>query len=234
MPPATAEQCQCRLRKGARPTIDERNTNVKARTPTATRLALTATVVAALTLLTPAAASAHARVSPAVSVKGELQLYSLAVPTEKENATTSKIVMTVPSGFGIDSFAPPPPGWTQQVHQTGSGQNAVVTQVTWTGGKTPTGQDSLFQFLAQPASAKTYTFLVQQTYSDGSIVNWSGSESSDAPAPTIAVKDSLGGSSGTSTLTIAALIVAVLALVAAGIALVGRGRGGSGGGRPLA
>jgi uncharacterized protein YcnI len=234
MPPATAEQCQCRLRKGARPTIDERNTNVKARTPTATRLALTATVVAALTLLTPAAASAHARVSPAVSVKGELQLYSLAVPTEKENATTSKVVMTVPSGFGIDSFAPPPPGWTQQVHQTGSGQDAVVTQVTWTGGKTPTGQDSLFQFLAQPASAKTYTFLVQQTYSDGSIVNWSGSESSDAPAPTIAVKDSLGGSSGTSTLTIAALIVAVLALVAAGIALVGRGRGGSGGGRPLA
>jgi uncharacterized protein YcnI len=222
------------LRNGARPTIDERNTNVKARTPTATRLALTASVVAALTLLTPAAASAHARVSPAVSVKGELQLYSLAVPTEKENATTSKIVMTVPSGFGIDSFAPPPPGWTQQVHQTGSGQNAVVTQVTWTGGKTPTGQDSLFQFLAQPASAKTYTFLVQQTYSDGSIVNWSGSESSDAPAPTIAVKDSLGGSSGTSTLTIAALIVAVLALVAAGIALVGRGRGGGGGGRPLA
>ncbi len=207
---------------------------MKARTPTATRLALTASVVAALTLLTPAAASAHARVSPAVSVKGELQLYSLAVPTEKENATTSKVVMTVPSGFGIDSFVPPPPGWTQQVHQTGSGENAVVTQVTWTGGKTPTGQDSLFQFLAQPASAKTYTFLVQQTYSDGSIVNWSGSESSDAPAPTIAVEDSLGGSSGTSALTIAALIVAVLALVAAGIALVGRGRGGSGGGRPLA
>ena len=65
--------------------------------------------------------------------------------------------------------------------------------MTWTGGKTPTGEDSLFQFLAQPASAKTYTFLVQQTYSDGSIVNWSGSESSDAPAPTIEVKDSLGG-----------------------------------------
>jgi len=222
------------LAQRRRPTIDERNTNVKARTPTATRLALTASAVAALALLAPAAASAHARVSPAVSVKGELQLYSLAVPTEKENATTSKVVMTVPSGFGIDSFVPPPPGWTQQVRQTGSGEEAVVTQVTWTGGKTPTGQDSLFQFLAQPASAKTYTFLVQQTYSDGSIVNWSGSESSDAPAPTIEVKDSLGGSSGTSALTIAALIVAVLALAAAGTALVGRGRGGGGGGRPLA
>jgi uncharacterized protein YcnI len=207
---------------------------VKATSLIAARLARTAPVVAAVALLVPAAASAHARVSPAVSVKGELQLYSLAVPTEKEGLTTSKIVMTVPSGFGIDSFVPPPTGWTQQVKQTGSGEEAVVTQVTWTGGKTPTGQDSLFQFLAQPASAKAYTFQVQQTYSDGSIVNWAGPESSDAPAPTIEAKDSLGGSSGTSALTVVALVVAVLALVAAGIALVGRGRGGSGEGRPLA
>lgn len=204
---------------------------MKARPP----IALTVSIVAAaVVLLAPAAASAHARVSPAVSVKGELQLYSLAVPTEKSNATTTKVVMTVPSGFGIDSFVPPPPGWTQHVRQSGSGDNSVVTEVTWTGGRTPTGQDSLFQFLAQPTSAKTYTFLVQQTYSDGSIVNWSGSETSDAPAPTIEVKDSLGGSSGLSTLTIVAVVVAVLALVAAAFALIGGGRGGSGEGRPLA
>ena len=88
---------------------------MKARSPIATRLVLTASIVAAVALLVPAAASAHARVSPAVSVKGELQLYSLAVPTEKEDATTTKVVMTVPSGFGIDSFVPPPPGWTQHV-----------------------------------------------------------------------------------------------------------------------
>jgi uncharacterized protein YcnI len=187
--------------------------------------------VTGVSLLAPALASAHARISPAVSVSGELQLYSLAVPTEKEGLTTSKIVMTVPSGFGIDSFAPPPAGWHQSVQQTGSGDNAVVTKVTWTGGKTPTDEDSLFQFLAQPASAKTYTFQVQQTYSDGSIVNWAGSESSDAPAPTIAVKDSLGGGSGISALSIAALIIAVLALVAAALALVGRGGQK---GRPLA
>jgi uncharacterized protein YcnI len=60
------------------------------------------------------AAFAHARVSPPVSLAKELHLYSLAVPTEKANLTTTKIVMTVPKGFGIDSFAserqsPPPP-----------------------------------------------------------------------------------------------------------------------------
>ena len=54
--------------------------------------------------IAPALASAHARVSPAVSLSGKLQLYSLAVPTEKEGLTTSKIVLTVPNGFGIDSF----------------------------------------------------------------------------------------------------------------------------------
>ncbi len=184
------------------------------------RFARAAVVVATACLLVPAVASAHARVSPAVSLAGKLQLYSLAVPTEKSGLTTTKIVMTVPAGFGIDSFVPPPPGWQMSQATTGSGNNAVVTQVTWTGGKTPTGEDSLFQFLAQPASAKTYTFQVQQTYSDGSIVDWAGPESSAAPAPTIDAANSLGGG-GTSTLTIVALIVGALGLLAGGFSLIG-------------
>jgi uncharacterized protein YcnI len=180
----------------------------------------------------PAMALAHARVSPAVSLSGELQLYSLAVPTEKSNAATVKIVLTVPSGFGIDSFVPPPAGWTQSVRSTGSGDAAVVQQVTWSGGRTPTGQDSLFQFLAQPSKPGTYTFNVQQTYSDGSIVEWTGPESGASPAPTIEAASSLSsGGGGTSTLTIVALVVGVLGLAAGGFALLGgRGSGGEGGG----
>ena len=179
---------------------------------------------AAITLTVPAVASAHAEISPTASLSGKLQLYSLAVPTEKEGLTTTKIVMTVPNGFGIDSFVPPQTACTQQVQQTGSGNSAVITKVTWTGGKTPTGEDSLFQFLAQPASATTYTFQVQQTYSDGSIVNWAGPESSDAPAPTIDAVSSLGGG-GSAVLPIIALIVGLLGLLAGGFALVSRGGG---------
>lgn len=186
------------------------------------RIVWAITVAGALALIVPAVAAAHARVSPAVSVSGKLQLYSLAVPTEKSGLTTSQIVMTVPSGFGIDSFAPPPSGWKMQVAQTGSGNGATITKVTWTGGHTPTGEDSLFQFLAQPASAHSYTLPVQQTYSDGSIVNWSGPESAAAPAPTIDVVSSLGGS-GVSTLTIIALVIGVLGLLAGGFALVSGG-----------
>ena len=194
---------------------------MKIRTSRARALSIALGAIALLAIA-PAAASAHAEISPKVSLSGKLQLYSLAVPTEKEGLTTTKLVMTVPNGFGIDSFVPPPAGWAQQVQQTGSGNNAVITKVTWTGGKTPTGQDSLFQFLAQPASVKTYTFQVQQTYSDGSIVNWAGSESSDSPAPTIEAKSSLGGG-GSSTLSIIALIIGVLGLLAGAFALVSRG-----------
>jgi uncharacterized protein YcnI len=193
---------------------------------TTIRVALVAVIAAAV----PAAASAHARISPAVSLTNELQLYSLAVPTEKDNVTTAKIVLTLPSGFAIDSFVPSP-GWQRVLQQTGSGNNAVIQKVTWMGGHVPTGEDSLFQFLAQPSSSQTYKFTVQQTYSDGSIVNWAGAESSDSPAPTIEVKSSLGGG-GVSVLTIIALIVGVLGLLAGAFALASGGRGG--GRRPLA
>lgn len=181
-----------------------------------------AAAVMGVGLVAAAPAAAHARISPPVSLAGKLQLYSLAVPTEKSGLTTTKLVMTVPAGFGIDSFVPPPAPWRVQLTQTGSGDNAVITQVTLTGGHTPTGEDTLFQFLAQPASAKTYTFKVQQTYSDGSIVDWAGPESSDAPAPTIEAKDSLGGG-GVSVLTIIALVVGALGLLAGGFALLSGG-----------
>lgn len=194
------------------------NVNLAAR-----RAVLAAVVATAAGLLAPAVASAHARISPPVSVAGKLQLYSLAVPTEKAGLTTTKLVMTVPSGFGIDSFVPPAAPWRVQLAQTGSGDNAVITNVTLVGGNTPTGEDTLFQFLAQPASATTYTFQVQQTYSDGSIVDWAGPESSAAPAPTLDVKDSLGGG-GVSILTIVALVLGALGVLVGGFALLGGSR----------
>jgi uncharacterized protein YcnI len=177
--------------------------------------------VLAAALVWASAASAHARVSPPVSVSGELQLYSLAVPTEKEGATTTKIVLTVPSGFGIDSFVPSP-GWQRTLEQTGKGEDAVVQKVTWQGGATPTEEDSLFQFLAQPAHTGTYTFQVQQTYSDGTIVNWADAETGENPAPTIEAKSSLGGGGGSTILTIVALVLGALGVLVGGIALLSK------------
>src|SRR5439155_17176574 len=165
-------------------------------------------------------ALAHAEVSPSVALAKSLQLFSLAVPTEKENATTTKVEMTPPSGFSIDSFVPAP-GWKREAQTTGSGENTTVEKVTWSGGKVPTEEASMFQFLASTDAAKTYTFKVRQTYSDGTVVDWAGPESSDTPAPTIEAKASLSGG-GSNTLGIVALALALLALVAAVAGLVGR------------
>lgn len=183
-------------------------------------------VVAGLVVV--AAASAHAIVSPPVAANGKLQQFTLSVPTEEEGATTTTIELTVPAGFAIDSFEPAPSGWTQRVQSTGSGESAVVQKVTWSGGSTPTDQDSVFRFNASTSGAKTYTFDVRQTYSSGKVVDWSGPESSDTPAPTVEAVSSLGGG-GTSTLTIVALALAGVALLVAVAGLLGRREG-----RPLA
>lgn len=173
-----------------------------------------------LTGLLAAQASAHAEIGPPTVEKGALQVFTVAVPTEDANATTTQIVLTVPAGFSIDSFEAEP-GWKRSVQSTGSGEAAVIQKVTWTGGKTPTGEDSVFRFLGQPAKSGDYTFGVQQTYSSGKIVDWSGAESSDSPAPVVKAVSSIGGGGSSSTLGVIALIVAALALVLGLVGLAG-------------
>jgi len=185
------------------------------------KLVVSVGLASAVSLVVAAAASAHATMSPPVAKDTVLQQFTLSVPTEKEGLTTTKIELNVPSSFAIDSFEPPPAGWTQNTQATGSGEEAVVQKVTWSGGHTPTGQDSVFRFNASIPKSGTVTFTVRQTYSDGSVVDWNGPESSDTPAPRIESVGSLGGGGGTSTLSIVALVLGAAALVVAIIALVG-------------
>ena len=178
------------------------------------------TGAALVTFLTvTSSAFAHASLSPPVAETGVLQQFTLAVPTEKAGATTTEIQLTVPSGVAIDSFEPEP-GWKRTVSASGSGDAAIVNTVTWSGGATPTDEDSVFRFQATLiGGSKTYTFGVRQTYSDGSVVEWTGAESSDAPSPVIKGVSSIGGSSS-STLGLIAIVVAVVALLLAGASLL--------------
>jgi uncharacterized protein YcnI len=182
---------------------------------------------AAAALVATASAFAHAEISPAVALSGTGQLFTLAVPTEKEGITTTKIELSPPSGFSIDSFVPSP-GWQRDVQETGSGEDVQIQSVTWSGGSVPTEEDALFQFVASGDSAQTYSFKVRQTYSDGTVVDWVGPESSDTPAPVVELKSSLGGG-GSDTLAIVAIVVGAVALVVAVFALLARS-----GGRTLA
>ena len=172
------------------------------------RIALGA-LVALAALVTAAAASAHAIVSPAVALDKKLQQFTLSVPTEKANLFTTEIELTLPKGFAIDSYEPSP-GWKRAANSS---------TITWTGGHVPTEEDAVFRFNASTSGAKTYVFDVRQTYSDGSLVDWNGPESSDNPAPRVEGIGSFGG--GTSVLSIVALVVGALGLLVGGLALVG-------------
>jgi uncharacterized protein YcnI len=186
---------------------------------------LTALFAVAAALVAAAPAAAHSHLSPPVILSGTEQVITLSVPTETEDANTTRVELTPPPGFRIGGFTPAP-GWNRHVEQTGSGEDTLITKVTWDGGKVPPEESATFQFLGEADSSQTYTFSVRQTYSDGTVEDWSGPEDSDTPAPTIEVADSLGGGGGgSSTLAVIALVVGVLALAAAIAALVaGSGR----------
>jgi uncharacterized protein YcnI len=183
-------------------------------------------LVALAALALAASAFAHAHLSPSIVPTEESQVFTVAVPTEKEDATTTKVELTPPDGFSIDSFIPAA-GWKRNVDQTGSGEDAVITKVTWDGGSVPTGEATGFQFLGRADSSKTYAFNVRQTYSDGSVVDWNGDASSDAPAPTVEATSSFGGGGGSSTLAIVALVVGAVGVVLGGVALAARAGGRS-------
>jgi periplasmic copper chaperone A len=172
---------------------------------------MTAAATGALALVP--AAFGHPTMSPPVAKARVLQQFTLAVPTEEEGATTRSVELFVPQGFDIDSFEPSP-GWTR---------SEDPDSYTWAGGRVPTDEDAVFRFNASLDSSKTYTFKVRQAYSNGKIVNWTGSESSDTPAPRVEGVSSLGGG-GTSTLAIIALIVGAVGVLIGIAGLATRGR----------
>src|SRR5919202_3740545 len=112
-----------------------------------TRYLVAGALAAGIALAVSSGAWAHAEVTPAVVVSKHADEFGLLVPTEKENATTTSVELTVPSGFAIDSFVPAP-GWKRTEQTQGSGEEAIVQKVTWSGGQVPTGEDAAFPFLA--------------------------------------------------------------------------------------
>jgi uncharacterized protein YcnI len=181
---------------------------------------LTLCVVGALTIA--ATALAHAGISPPVVVAKKGQEFTITVPTEGAGHTTSSVEVTPPSGFTVFGFSATP-GWKRDVQQTGSGEEAVVEKITWSGGSVPEGEYGAFRFTGMADSSGTYAWKVRQTYSDGEVADWSGPEGSDEPAPILEAVSSVGGGSS-STWTIVALIAAIVALLIAVGGLAAKGR----------
>jgi uncharacterized protein YcnI len=159
-------------------------------------------------------AFAHAHVYPDAVAAGHDQLLQLAVPNEKDNASTTQISMTVPSGFEVENAAVVA-GWTT----TTTGDT-----ITWKG-KLDGKQLALLPFTGSAKKDGDYTFNVSQTYSDGSVVTWAGAADSDTPAVVVAVGAAHDGavashSDSSKTIAIIALVVGALGLLVGGAGLV--------------
>jgi periplasmic copper chaperone A len=179
-------------------------------------------LVAALALAP--SAFAHAELFPNEIPSGDGYLLSLAVPNEKDNASTTQIELTVPADFDLENVAPVA-GWAVSVagrHKV-NGELAGGDSITWKG-KLNGSELAVLPFVGVPKKAGQYAFTVRQTYSDGSVVLWNGDESSDTPAAHVtasAEQSSPGSGSGSSkTVAIIALIVGGLALVVGAAGLV--------------
>src|SRR3954466_12221805 len=152
-------------------------------------------------LIAPAAANAHVTLQPNSGTAGSYTRLDVRVPTERDDASTRKVVLQFPDGFASASYEPVP-GWTVKVAkkqfatpiETDDGQiTEGVDTVTWTADSErdaiPPGAFRDFGLSVQiPGKAgDTLTFKALQTYTGGEVVRWIGAEGSDNPAPTVAV-----------------------------------------------
>jgi uncharacterized protein len=164
-----------------------------------------ATAVAALAA--PAAAQAHVTLQPSSAPAGSFSVLDVRVPTERDNATTTKIDVQFPAGFASARYEPKP-GWKVRIVkkrlatpiQTDDGPiTEGVSRMVWTrtsksGGIKPN------EFVDFPISVQIpgkagdkLTFKALQTYSNGEVVRWIGAPGSDEPAPQVTVTGAQAG-----------------------------------------
>ena len=78
--------------------------------PSASRRVLVVLACSALALVLTSAAAAHSSISPPIAKAKTLQQFTLEVQAEKENARTTRVEVTFPDGFNVETF-PATLGW---------------------------------------------------------------------------------------------------------------------------
>jgi uncharacterized protein YcnI len=161
---------------------------------------LLAAALVALLALAPAAA-AHVTLQPETAPAGGFTRLDVRVPTERENASTTKVEVQFPPGF-LSVSTEPVPGWDMEVgmrkldkpvEQFGEQVTEEVDTITFTATGDAAIQPGQFQdfglSLAVPdrQPGTMLTFKALQTYSNGEVVRWIGPPDSEEPAPQVEV-----------------------------------------------
>jgi uncharacterized protein YcnI len=182
-------------------------------------------------------ASAHVVVKPSEVETAAFQSFTTGVPNEKELAVI-KVRLVLPAG--LKHVTPNvKPGWVIDETKEGVGEDAVVKEITWSGGQIPVGQRDDFAFSAQaPDKATTLQWKAYQIYADGTEVAWDQAPNSKAdddengstPYSETSVVDQMNtdqaasqtSSSNDKTRTSVAVALSVVALIMSVVALTKR------------
>jgi uncharacterized protein YcnI len=172
---------------------------------------ISAAVVAVAVLVLVPAASAHVTLQPEEVTAGDFTRMDVRVPNERDNASTTEVVVRFPPGF-LSVSTEPVPGWSSEitmrkldkpVEQFGEQVTEEVDRVTLTadGEANAIGPGEFRDFglsVGVPDKPNsTLRFPAVQTYSSGEVVRWIGPEDADSPAPlvrTTAAEPEGGGS----------------------------------------
>lgn len=153
---------------------------------------------AALTIGVATAASAHVHVTPSSTAAGASSLLTFRVPTESDTASTTGLTVDLPTATPFASVSVQAvPGWKAQVEQgalptpvtvDGAELTKAPLHVTWTADPdavVPPGQFQQFTISVSPlpAAGTRVVLPAHQTYSDGTVVDWTDVAAAGAPEP---------------------------------------------------
>lgn len=181
-----------------------------------TRAVLITFGAAAVTVLA-GPASAHVSVQPAQAAAGSYSVVSFRVPTEREDAATTKVTVLFPEDQPVASVRTTPvPGWKARtttrtlstpLDQNGTQIDQVVSKITWTartGGIRPGEFEDFPVSLGPLPDPGRLVFKTFQTYDDAQVMAWNEvsldpSVEPEHPAPTLTVVPAAGEAAPTGS-----------------------------------
>ncbi|MFI7090838.1 YcnI family protein [Streptomyces lydicus] len=168
-----------------------------AKGPRVSRLALVGGVAAGSVLLLAGPAFAHVSVQAQSAPKGGFATVNFKVPNERDDASTVKLEVSLPTDHPLASVMPQPvPGWKVSVTKTklakpiemeGEKINEAPSKITWTadGKGIEPGQFQQFPLSVGqlPENADQLVFKALQTYDNKDVVRWIEPTKEGAPEP---------------------------------------------------
>jgi|SRR5579875_1961799 len=162
--------------------------------------------VSGLLLAIPVAAEAHVTVNPDTAVAGSYATLVFKVPTEKADASTTKVEIDLPTAHPFTAVSyQPVAGWktaitTAKLATPVKTEDGTITEaptkIVWTatsGAAIKPGQFQEFPVsVGVVPNVPSVSFTAIQTYSDGSVVKWNqptkaGQAEPEHPAPVLMI-----------------------------------------------